>query len=243
MAAIITFPLITNASWWNPTSWNWNVFNIFNSSSQSQNTTVQPSQNPSQNTATQTTKTAQTTNNSNVANNNVSIPAGWKIYTNANYNYQIAYPSNLPLEPEYTSSSILSQVSFGNGGFNLAIRITKQSMSIDQIAKYSELNLPNETSSAGFTQTHKMSDVTVGGIKGKEISINFSNKDGSPHHILNSYYINKGNNTFRFDCFYEPTANLHLPANGLFQMEDLGVKYGYDCSTMDKMVYTFKFTK
>lgn len=183
-----------------------------------------------------------TPSTSSIQNNNIVIPTGWKIYNNTNYNYQIAYPSNLPTSPEINNSS-MDQVSFGNGGLNFSIRITKNSMSPDQEVKSELTNLPSGASTAGYTYSDQTSDFTAGGLKGKKIAINYLNKDGTPSHTLVNSYINKGGESIWFGCFYEPNTNLPANIAKYVKTEDLGVEYGYNCSTFDKMISTFKFTK
>jgi hypothetical protein len=103
LVVVFIIPQIALAAWWNPTTWNWNIFDWF---SKPQTATVQPKQsinrNQVQNVTTQTS-TDQT--------------AGWKTYTNTDYGFEFQYPLtvNVALEnytPTHGTNLVLPNSNF-----------------------------------------------------------------------------------------------------------------------------------
>ena len=169
-----------------------------------------------------------------------TIPTGWNVYTNTTYHYSIAYPPHLSI---FTGSSSTDHVSFGNGGFNLTVKISKDSTNANTLIQEQIATLSGESSASGLTSTYTVADTTAAGMSGKLITINFSNADGSPSHVLAESYFNSGDTLIQFACFYEPNSQLLPSIKKYVTSPDLGAEYGYNCSTLSQMISTFSFTK
>jgi hypothetical protein len=234
---LLICPSSALAAWWNPLTWHWNPSGIFDIFSESPGNGQDGSLPTSPTPVTDTPQAAPQPNDSQEA---FSVPAGWTIYRNTNYDYQVAYPNNLPPSSELHSGNILSQVSFGSGGLDLSIRIIPSSMSPEDAVKYQASALQN--GAGGYQTTYQTSDIIVAGIRGKQIAINYVNQDGTPSHALVETYINRGTEQVVFGCFYEATPPSLQQTEPYPKARGAGAEFDGGCAILGQMISTFSFT-
>jgi len=99
-----------------------------------------------------------------------------------------------------------------------------------------ETNLPNESTAAGFNYTYKVYDVNVGGVKGKQIYIDFTDKKvGDSAHMLAKTFIIKNGLLYNFICYWPYKIDEGEKRAGIT------VDSRYNCDTLNEMMSTFKF--
>jgi hypothetical protein len=236
LLAVLVVPSFALASWWNPFSWGfWN--SIFHSQTQQQKLINGDKE---KNCPQYMPPSSDFCKGGNIVGggldtNGCQLPpkcemplnqsAEWKTYTNTRYGYEIKYPSDITISRE-----MITETDFGVAqGLNFMIEVTQNYINSDAAIKMAETNIPVVAASAGYTYSYKTSDIIINGSAGKKITINYSNKsDGKPFKTFTESYLDKGNSLFSFFC-----------DNYSYSSENTK----YDCSTLDKMVSTFKFTK
>jgi len=145
----------------------------------------------------------------------VSIPTGWKTFTN-DY-YSISYPPDLPLIRSLNNvGNTLNVVEFGSHSGDMAL------MTIST----SKTSRPNPIIQASA----KVLDITIGGVHAKEVSF-ISFEGGLYDHTDNHYFLYEGDLLIEPGCYFKPKGGGALPKNTA----------PYDCSILDKMLKTFQF--
>ena len=96
LLTVLIVPSIALATWWNPFTWNWNIFSWF---SKPQTSITQPNQNQNK-TQSQTGQTA-----------------SWQTYTNDKQNYQISYPAGATIIGDSKYNKYCITLNYKNGGY------------------------------------------------------------------------------------------------------------------------------
>jgi hypothetical protein len=218
LLVILIVPSVALAAWWNPFTWNWNIFDWFSKPQTSavQSNTQNQNTNQVQAPATQT-QTSQT--------------AGWETYTNSDYGFEFQYPSN------YQSEEPDKNLMKPNNGDNIAELYGSPDNIIITYISGSTLDLSNGktgTQKIYFDKASNQWMIYVAGVSGK---------DGSSYSSTNKlvpFYTTAGLSYFGADTgvscedvvalSYDKFVGIGAGDNGTI------------CNIIDKIVSTFQFT-
>lgn len=171
------------------------------------------------------------------------VPSDWKTYSNGNLGYEIKYPPELIIEKDESTGSGFYILTPGEGPFKSGMVGLKFNIGVrakGEITYQSSLNLLNPpVSDSNYDISSKQSDFMVDGIKGQKIVVDQTEKKNGAAMIIMHGEIKKGNYIYSFDCQY----NYKWAGAAKQYLRPTELNSKYDCSTFDKMMSTFKFTK
>lgn len=173
--------------------------------------------------------------NNILSSKNWVIPEDWETYKSDGGKYEIKHPSGFRVSSDGPDRTDFNPPESTYPHFTILISKSGY-QSVDDIIKLNEINLSSEASSAGYNYTYKINDVNIGGAKGKQIYIDFTDKGvGNSAHILAKTFVIKNGLLYNFSCYWPYKISESAKKAGVSSDSR------YDCGTFDKMMSTFKF--
>ena len=185
---VLIVPSIALATWWNPFTWNWNIFDWF---SKPQISVVQPNQNITQN---------------QVQNTTANQTAGWKTFTDSQYGFQLKYPADFSLT-SLSQNYVEIKSSDPQNLFFCYIQVQNNK---DNLTAQDYANNLGVAGPTGPNKNKVVEKITVDGIEAYKVTIDNLPSDANPsdpnyvaENTLNAstIYLVKNNNLYIFEVY------------------------------------------